>query len=1006
MRKYLGIVFVVLVLAGATKIASLPPFDPSADDQKRFCVTGGGAGLCAGAGSTGPSGATGVTGATGATGVTGATGPDWTTSAQMFTALTDETGGTGVAVGNVGPTFYTPDGGSVTPAITVVGTGSDGLGNALAANFVCDATSPQRGCIALTVQGSDPGVCSPGHMSMRAAGQLKICSASNTWGTTLSGSNTGDQTITLTSDVTGSGTGSFATTIASHAVGYSKMVQCSGGNCLIGQSNTSTDYQEVTLGGGVDFYTIGPGQIGFERSALTGDVTASAGSNATTIASGAVTYSKIQNGGANSVLGRSANSSGALGDITAGSDGDVLRLSGTTLGFGTIVGTAIGSGTVAPARLGSGSGGSTKFLREDSTWQTLASGPTGPTGAGTTGATGPTGPSGPSGATGATGPTGPSGPSGVTGSTGPTGPSGVTGGTGPSGPTGVTGATGPGFTVPTGVTAHAGGGQGSATAVCNGVNIFQELTTVASPADSVVMTTPAAGGMCLLYNKGANAAALFPQSGGTLCLTPSACLATDASFTLAANFEIICTAISATVWDCESSDYRTSADLAAAVNDETGTGLLVFATAPTLTGPAAISGASGSTGLTITQNGAGVALSVAGPVAISGAVAITGNETIAGTINGTAIPTSKTLFTDEYVYGNGNDGATGPTSSTITMVRDMYFTTVTLSGTGKINTQGYRLFVSVNLDLSNAGAGAIYTGGQTGGSGAVAATAGVNPGASNGAGLVTGYAPIATVGGLGAANSVGGQGATGASQTLAWACGGAASGAGGASGVPNAGGALRAKGACTVALNGTNTFPPQDLIGLFSPWMRSSTTSISAAIILPSANGASSGGGAGGGSVAVAGSGGGASGEGGGITFISAKLVTMGGSTTACAISARGGTGGAGGTTATNTVGGGGGGGGGAGGIVVLVAGTTSGTGTNAACASGGTGGVGGGGLTTGSGGDAGAGGDSGSVLVYRVGAATFVRTTGTSGTTPGTLHSGTTGGSPGGAGGVLQVTL
>ena len=33
-------------------------------------------------------------------------------------------------------------------------------------------------------------------------------------------------------------------------------------------------------------------------------------------------------------------------------------------------GADITSGTVAPARLGSGSGGATKFLREDSTWQT------------------------------------------------------------------------------------------------------------------------------------------------------------------------------------------------------------------------------------------------------------------------------------------------------------------------------------------------------------------------------------------------------------------------------------------------------------------------------------------------------------------------------------------------------------------------------------------------------------------------------------------------------------
>lgn len=44
-----------------------------------------------------------------------------------------------------------------------------------------------------------------------------------TGGGTATGSNTGDQTITLTTDVTGSGTGSFATTIANSAVTLAKM---------------------------------------------------------------------------------------------------------------------------------------------------------------------------------------------------------------------------------------------------------------------------------------------------------------------------------------------------------------------------------------------------------------------------------------------------------------------------------------------------------------------------------------------------------------------------------------------------------------------------------------------------------------------------------------------------------------------------------------------------------------------------------------------------------------
>lgn len=79
---------------------------------------------------------------------------------------------------------------------------------------------------------------------------------------------------------------------------------------------------------------------------------------------GGITYAKMQNGGALSVPGRSANSAGVLADISATADGQVLRRSGTTLGFGTVAnaglanmaestikGRATGAGTGAPADL-------------------------------------------------------------------------------------------------------------------------------------------------------------------------------------------------------------------------------------------------------------------------------------------------------------------------------------------------------------------------------------------------------------------------------------------------------------------------------------------------------------------------------------------------------------------------------------------------------------------------------------------------------------------------------
>lgn len=64
----------------------------------------------------------------------------------------------------------------------------------------------------------------------------------------LSGTNTGDQTITLTGDVTGSGTGSFAATIANDAVTFAKMQNMST-NKLLGRGTASTgDVEEITLG--------------------------------------------------------------------------------------------------------------------------------------------------------------------------------------------------------------------------------------------------------------------------------------------------------------------------------------------------------------------------------------------------------------------------------------------------------------------------------------------------------------------------------------------------------------------------------------------------------------------------------------------------------------------------------------------------------------------------------------------------------------------------------------
>jgi hypothetical protein len=65
---------------------------------------------------------------------------------------------------------------------------------------------------------------------------------------TLSGTNTGNQTITLTGDVTGTGTGSFAATIGDDKVTYAKLQNASAGNVVLARAaGTSGDYSEVAL---------------------------------------------------------------------------------------------------------------------------------------------------------------------------------------------------------------------------------------------------------------------------------------------------------------------------------------------------------------------------------------------------------------------------------------------------------------------------------------------------------------------------------------------------------------------------------------------------------------------------------------------------------------------------------------------------------------------------------------------------------------------------------------
>lgn len=149
----------------------------------------------------------------------------------------------------------------------------------------------------------------------------------------------------------------------------------SGADYLVGSASSGLTAERVVQNSlTVTANLATPGQFSMERAALTGDVTASANSNTTTIANDAVTtakildanvtFAKVANVTASKVLGRgSAAGTGSMQELTLGTG---LSMSGTTLngtggtvtsviaGTGLTGGTITSSGTIA-ADVGTGS---------------------------------------------------------------------------------------------------------------------------------------------------------------------------------------------------------------------------------------------------------------------------------------------------------------------------------------------------------------------------------------------------------------------------------------------------------------------------------------------------------------------------------------------------------------------------------------------------------------------------------------------------------------------------
>lgn len=90
-------------------------------------------------------------------------------------------------------------------------------------------------------------------LSLGAITPSSVNASGTVAGSNLSGTNTGDQTISLTGDVTGSGTSSFAATIGANKVTYAKMQSETASTLLGNPTGSGAVPSEITLGTGLAF---------------------------------------------------------------------------------------------------------------------------------------------------------------------------------------------------------------------------------------------------------------------------------------------------------------------------------------------------------------------------------------------------------------------------------------------------------------------------------------------------------------------------------------------------------------------------------------------------------------------------------------------------------------------------------------------------------------------------------------------------------------------------------
>lgn len=140
-----------------------------------------------------------------------------------------------------------------------------------------------------------------------------------------------------------------------------QVVQNDGSSFICKVDHTSAPVNEPGVGGSWTTFwdLLAAGGVGITDGDK-GDVVVSASGATWTVDANAITDTKLRDSAALSVIGRASNTSGDPADIAAGTDGHVLRRSGTTLGFGTVATAGIADAAVTNAKQANMAGGTIK----------------------------------------------------------------------------------------------------------------------------------------------------------------------------------------------------------------------------------------------------------------------------------------------------------------------------------------------------------------------------------------------------------------------------------------------------------------------------------------------------------------------------------------------------------------------------------------------------------------------------------------------------------------------